>query len=51
MTEFMQKFDKNNDGRIELSEVGNCIVPKKIESVMNALDEVRLQMALKMVDI
>lgn len=24
----MQKFDKNNDGRIELSEVRNCIVQK-----------------------
>lgn len=53
MAEFMQKFDKNNDGKIELSEVRNCIVveKKKPESAVSALDEVRLQMALKIADI
>lgn len=50
MAEFMQKFDKNNDGRIELSEVRNCIVPK-IKSVANEPDKVRLQIVLKMADI
>lgn len=50
MKEFMQKFDKNKDGRIEMSEVRNCSLPE-IESVTSAVDEVRLQMAFKMVDL